>query len=203
MSESDRKKWDQRYRDGSYRARIHPTVLLQHWLPELPRGRALDVACGTGRNALYLAAQDYQVDAVDISPYALAQGREKAQGLGLAITWTAADLDSFVPQPDGYDLVVVARYVNRRLMPRLGAALKPGGALVYEHHLLSEQPVDGPKDPDFRLAPGELREQFANLREAFYYEGAVKDPDGRNMALAQMVAFRPGNNAPQAVTSAE
>lgn len=190
MSDADRTRWDQRYRDGSYRARPHPTELLQQWQPELPRGRALDIACGAGRNALYLAGCGYEVDAVDISPTALERAREQARERGLEVNFIEADLDSFVPDHERYDLVVVARYVNRKLLPRLARALKPGGALLYEHHIRTELEVDGPKDPDFRFAPDELRNQFAGLDLRFYREGLVKDPDGRTMALAQLVAFR-------------
>ncbi|MDH3316824.1 MAG: class I SAM-dependent methyltransferase [Gammaproteobacteria bacterium] len=190
MSDADRNRWDQRYRDGSYRARPDATVLLEKWQPKLPRGRALDVACGAGRNALYLAACGYEVDAVDIAPFALEKARATARERELEINWIEADLDTFVPQKSQYDLVVVARYVNRRLMPRLAGGLKPGGALVFEHHFRTDLEVDGPKDPDFRLAPGELRQQFAELDIQFYREGLVQDPDGRTMALAQLVAFR-------------
>ncbi len=190
MSDADRKRWDQRYRDGSYRARPRETVLLQKWQRELPPGRALDLACGAGRNALYLAACGYEVDAVDIAPFALEQARAKARERGLEVNWIEADLDNFVPANSQYDLIVVARYVNRRLLPHLAAGLKPGGALLYEHHFRTDLEVDGPKDPEFRLAPGELRQQFAELDIRYYREGLVIDPDGRNMALAQLVAFR-------------
>lgn len=190
MSDADRKRWDQRYRDGSYRARPDATELLQNWQARLPRGRALDLACGAGRNALYLAACGYEVDAVDIAPFALERARVKARERGLQVNWIEADLDTFEPAHEGYDLIVVARYVNRQLMPRLTPALKPGGALLYEHHIRTEVEVDGPKDPDFRLAPDELRQQFAELDIRYYREGLVKDPDGRTMALAQMIAFR-------------
>jgi SAM-dependent methyltransferase len=190
MSDADRKRWDQRYRDGSYRARPRETVLLEKWQPELPPGRALDLACGAGRNSLYLAACGYEVDAVDIAPFALEQARAKARERELEVNWIEADLDTFVPEKSRYDLIVVARYVNRRLLPRLAGGLKPGGALVYEHHFRTDLEVDGPKDPEFRLAPGELRQQFAELDIRYYREGPVIDPDGRKMALAQLVAFR-------------
>ena len=190
MSDADRNRWDQRYRDGSYRARPDATVLLEKWQPQLPRGRALDVACGAGRNALYLAAHGYEVDAVDISPTALQRARAKSRERKLEVNWIEADLDDFAPEKSRYDLIVVARYVNRQLLPRLAAGLRPGGALVYEHHFRTDLEVDGPKDPDFRLAPGELRQQFAELEVRFYREGLVQDPDGRTMALAQLVGFR-------------
>lgn len=190
MSDTDRVRWNQRYHDGSYQARTHATPFLELWMPELPRGTALDVACGTGRNALYLADQGYQVDAVDISSEALASARAKPGAENASIQWMEADLDKFSPPDSHYDLIVVARYVNRLLLPSLPGALKPGGALLYEHHIRSEEAVDGPKDPDFRLAPGELRSRFEMLDIQFYHEGLVRDPDGRLMALAQMVAFR-------------
>ncbi len=189
MSESDRLRWNRRYQEGSYRARTHATPFLQEWLPRLPRGRALDVACGTGRNTLYLACNGYQVDGVDISSSALDSARAKPGGDQSAVTWIEADLDEFIPQTSGYDLIVVARFVNRLLMPRLAVALNANGALLYEHHIKSDEPVDGPKDPDFRLAPGELRRWFQDLEIRFFEEGLSRDPDGRTMALARMVAF--------------
>jgi SAM-dependent methyltransferase len=195
MSDADRKRWDQRYRDGSYRARPRETVLLQEWQPELPPGRALDLACGAGRNALYLAACGYEVDAVDISPFALEQARAKARERELEVNWMEADLDDFVPEIGQYDLIVVARYVNRRLLPRLAAGLKPGGALVYEHHFRTDLEVDGPKDPEFRLAPGELRQQLLprgsgdRSRRAQDGAGAVGGLSQPSQVIAAKVCF--------------
>ena len=65
MSRAERDKWDARYRDGAYESRTHPTALLEAWAPRLPRGRALDVACGAGRNALYLARLGWEVAGFD------------------------------------------------------------------------------------------------------------------------------------------
>ena len=78
MSNTDREKWNERYTSGAYAARTHPTQLLADWIDQLPRGRALDVACGAGRNALYLAEHGYAVDAVDISSVALDRARAAA-----------------------------------------------------------------------------------------------------------------------------
>ena len=76
MSQSDQDKWDARYRAGEYKARTHPSALLTEWLPKLawpPDCSAIDVACGLGRNALFLARQGWRVAAVDISAVALEQ----------------------------------------------------------------------------------------------------------------------------------
>ncbi len=190
MSDADRDKWERRYAEGSYTPRTHPTPLLEEWLTRLPRGRALDMACGAGRNALHLAAAGYQVDAMDISTVALAQGAARAAELGVEVNWINVDLDTAELSPDSYDLVVVARYVNRALTDALMASLREGGHLVYEQHFLTEREVDGPRSQSFRLRPNELLEMFRDLRVLYYREGLMADRDGRTMALAQLVACK-------------
>jgi 2-polyprenyl-3-methyl-5-hydroxy-6-metoxy-1,4-benzoquinol methylase len=81
MSNQDRDKWNQRYAEDSYQ-KNNPVTLLEDWLQKLPRGRVLDVACGAGRNSLFLAQAGYQVDAIDISPEGLKQAEEKAAETG-------------------------------------------------------------------------------------------------------------------------
>jgi SAM-dependent methyltransferase len=190
VSAAERDKWDARYRDGAYEGRTHPTSLLAEWMPRLPRGRALDVACGTGRNALYLAANGYAVTALDISRVALDRGRRAADERGLTVEWLCADLDDDLERalpPGGFDLVVWARYVHKTLMRHLVARLGLGGALVCEQHLKTDAAVAGPSSAEFRLAPGELRRSAQGLALDHSYEGLVVDPDGRTVALAQLV----------------
>ena len=190
MSKADRDKWDKRYRGGSYKARTHPTELLAEWLPRLPRGRALDVACGAGRNALYLAEAGYEVDAIDISSVALDRLRETAQARGLEVTCIEADLESAELPDQRYDLIVMARYTNASLIPPLIGLLRDGGHFLCEVHLATDHDVIGPSDPAFRMAPNELLKLAAELRVLFYREAIVEDPDGRQSALAQLVACR-------------
>jgi SAM-dependent methyltransferase len=189
VSAAERDKWDARYRDGAYEGRSHPTALLAEWLPRLPRGRALDVACGAGRNALFLAANGYEVTALDISVIGLDRGRRMAAERGLTIDWLCADLDD--PEralpANRFDLIVWARYVHPKLMPYLIARLAIGGALLCEQHLMTEEPVAGPTSAGFRLTPGELNRSVAGLRIEHSYEGLVVDPDGRSVALAQLI----------------
>ncbi|HEX5047022.1 MAG TPA: methyltransferase domain-containing protein [Gammaproteobacteria bacterium] len=190
MSDAERDKWDERYRDGAYEGRTHPTALLAEWLPFLPRGPALDVACGAGRNALFLASAGFAVDARDISTVALERGRRAAVERGLTIDWRAADFDD---RPElalrsSYAVIVWVRYVNRALLPALIARLNPGGHLICEQHLETAADVAGPRSPGFRLRAGELREAAGRLAVRYYNEGLVVDPDGRTVALAQLVA---------------
>lgn len=170
MSDDERQRWDERYASGEYRPRTEASPFVLGWLDHVPRGPALDVATGTGRNAMALAEAGFDVDAVDISAVAIDRGREEAERRGLAISWHVADLDTDPLPRDGYSLVVVSRYRNRALWPRLATALAPDGWVLIEHHLRTHRDVGGPPSDDFRLEPGELLEAFAGLRIVYYRE---------------------------------
>ena len=193
MSQAERDKWNERYRSGSYEGRDHPTALLAEWASRLRAGRALDVACGAGRNALFLAAAGHEVDALDIAAVGLERGRDTAAKRQLDLRWIEADLDA---DPDealphtSYDLIVWVRYINAGLMPHLLSRLSDGGHLLCEQHLVTTEDVVGPRNPAFRLQPNELLHCAAQLQVLHYFEGLVVDPDGRPAALAQLVARR-------------
>ena len=106
MTAADRDKWDRRYDDGAYRDRSHPTRLLEAHSGDFPIGRALDVACGAGRNALYLASLGFEVDAIDISEVALDRARESARGSSLRVEFRNADLTSGLPSSFGLGFIV-------------------------------------------------------------------------------------------------
>ena len=198
MSATDRLKWDERYRCGSYGGREHPTELLAEWEPRLPHGRVLDVACGAGRNSLFLAATGRQVDAIDISAVGLELGRQAAGRRGLDIRWIEADLEAgqSVVWPAGrYELIVIVRYVNQELLGHLFERLGDGGVLLCEQHVDSAEDVIGPKNPAFRLRHNELLRNAMRVaaedgRVLYYREGVVTDPDGRQAALSQLVMRR-------------
>ncbi len=190
MSITDRDKWNERYRTGAYRARAHPTQLLADWLPTLPRGRALDVACGAGRNALHLAEHGYSVDAVDISSVALDRARASARERGLTVNWFEMDLEATIPTDAHYDLIVMVRYTHPTLVAELVGLLNDGGYLVCEEHLSTTREVVGPTNARFRMRPNELLGLATGLRIIYYHEGLAVDPDGRPAALAQLVGCR-------------
>lgn len=206
MSDSDRLKWNERYSEGAYADREHPSALLAEWEPRLRRGRALDVACGAGRNSLFLGASGWRVDAVDIAAAGLARGRDAARARGLDVNWIEADLetdgrDPLAPLalPHDYDLIVLVRYVNRPLLPYLIGRLGAGGILLCEQHVDSTEDVVGPRSSAFRFRRGELLETVKRLPDPerldvlHYSEGAVQDPDGRQAALARLVLSRGGS----------
>lgn len=170
MTDDERHMWDQRYAEGTYAPRDEPTPFVADWLTRIPVGYALDVATGTGRNALHLAAQGFDVDAVDISQVAIDRAAAAAAHRNLPVRWSVVDLDADPLPGDAYDLIVVVRYRNERLWPRLREALAPDGWIIIEHHLRTHLDVGGPASEDFRLAPGELLRAFGDLRIVHYSE---------------------------------
>ena len=190
MSAVDRDKWNRRYAAGAYAGRTEASALLQAWVGAVQAGRALDVACGAGRNALYLAERGFEVDGVDISAAALSRARSSARQRGVRLNLIEHDLDTPLTLDAGYQLILVIRYVNLPLMAQLTDHLAPGGFLIGEQHLVSEAEVIGPENPAYRVAPGQLAAAARGLDVLYVNEGLVTEPDGRLAALAQVVARR-------------
>lgn len=189
MSEEERRRWDERYATGEYRARTSPTRYLQEWVSRFRPGRALVIACGPGRNALYLAQRGFDVTGVDISEVAVDRARGSAAERGLDARFVVADLDQLEPEAGAYDLITVIRYRNRGLWPRLVDALAPNGWILAEHHMKTSTDVAGPGSPEFRLDPGELLEAFGSLRVVDYSESIEpSDDDTTNYAIQRAVA---------------
>ena len=188
MSTADRDKWNGRYREGAYAERGHPSALLEEWIDDVPEGLALDVACGAGRNALYLAERGFAVDAVDISGEALARARESADKRGVRVHWIEHDLDQPLSLDAEYQLILVIRYVDLALIRHLADSLAPGGFLICEEHMVSDADVIGPTSPAYRVSPGALVEAAEGLRICHCSEGVVTEPDGRRAALSRLVA---------------
>jgi SAM-dependent methyltransferase len=184
------KEWDERYRQGQGMPEEPSALLVENraLLLALPRkGRALDIAMGSGRNALYLASLGFRVTGVDVSRVAVALCREKADRLGLAVEAVVADLEDYRLPLDRYDLIINFHYLQRSLTGPIVQALKRGGVLVFESFTIDQlQYSYGPKDPAFLLLPGELREMFAGLETLLYYEGVIEGDRGPK-AVAQLI----------------
>ena len=189
MSKQDRDKWDRRYAEDSYR-RHNPVGLLHDWLPRLPVGKALDVACGAGRNAIFLAEAGFRVDAIDISPAGLETARREAERRGVSVNWIEHDLDLPYAFDRDYDLILVLWFVRLDLLRELCAHLAPGGFLISEQHLIADGDLAGPENPRCRFAPGALREAAGELEILLYEESSGLDDDGEPMASARVVARR-------------
>jgi SAM-dependent methyltransferase len=185
----NRVHWDARYREHQPRP---PSALLGRWLPRLaPTGdhaRALDLACGTGRNALLLAQHGWRVLGVDISPVALGIARYEARAQGVDLDLVAINLDEWMLPQAHFDLICVFRFLDRALCARLPTALKPGGTLIYETFTIAQRAFEGgPRADAFLLQPNELPTLFPTLAVLEYAEGVVHE-DERPRALAGLVA---------------
>lgn len=173
--------WDERYR-GEGEVDREPEPLLVATAGELTPGRALDLACGTGRHALYLARLGWHVTAVDGSRIAIAALRRRAQRLELEIDTRAADLEAgeLVIEAEAYDLICDFFYLERRLFPAIRAGVKPGGLFVGMLHRFDGTPGR------YLLESGELRELFAGWKIVYYSE---RPPEGgHRRATAAIVA---------------
>ncbi len=190
-----RDRWNERYEQPD-----------REWLPEQPAewlvaheqlltggGRALDVACGDGRNALYLAQLGYMVDAIDVSDVAIAALRAEtaARGLAMTIAPRVVDLER-EPLPAGpYDVIVMLNFLQRDLFGALARALAPGGLLLFETLARSHVDELGHSfNPAYLVEPGELPAAFSRLEVVDQHEG-VADRSGSPRGVAGIVARRP------------
>jgi SAM-dependent methyltransferase len=184
---TDRQRWDQRYREGTYAARPWPSAYLRQLCDDRliqPVGRALDVACGRGRNSLFLSAAGYAVDAVDVSALAIAHAANAAISRQLQVNWQCRDLlagQQPVPK-NTYSLIVMFRFVAPDLLPILLHGLAPGGILVIEEHLQWAGPeqISGPSSQRFRVTADELSTQLGAVGVGFdvlnEFSGLIAEP---------------------------
>ena len=167
--------WNERYRTATgdrQAARVLKENL--HLLPG--NGRALDLACGTGGNAILLAQQGLKVTAWDIADVAVAALQDMARKRQLSIQAEVHDVVTSPPAPETFDVIVVSYFLERDIIPAVIQALKPGGLVYYQ--TFSRQCVSGrgPKRAEFRLADQELLRLFSGLQVLFYREeGRVGD----------------------------
>ncbi|MCF7991948.1 MAG: class I SAM-dependent methyltransferase [Thiohalocapsa sp.] len=191
QSEALRRRWDERYRGAT--AAPEPAAVLRHWAHLLPStGSALDLACGLGGNALWLAKRGLEVCAWDLSSVAIGQLRTTANRLELPVAAEVRDVTIRPPEPQSFDLICVAHFLDRDLVPNIAAALKPGGLLFYQTFTREAASDRGPSNPAFRLAPNELLTLFGDLIVRSYREeGRLADPASGLGDLAMMLAEKP------------
>lgn len=194
MSE-ERSRWEKRYREKATSPISDPSLFLKRHFSQLPLGRALDVACGDGRNTLYLARQGYAVDAVDIAFGGLIRAKREAQRLGLFVRFLQADLDSILLPVNRYDVVVNVRYLDRQILPILKKTVRGGGMVVFETFLREQAALGHPRNPAFLLDRGELRRLFDDFHVLVYEEGLFRT-ERDEAFLVRMLAQRPVEREP-------
>ena len=167
----DADDWNRRYESAGLVWSAEPNRFLVEEVAELAPGRALDLACGEGRNAVWLARRGWDVIGVDFSSVALATARSMADGYGVAVRFVLADLTAYLPDEAAFDLVIVM-YLHvpaaerDAVLARAAAAVAPGGvALVVGHaDTNATRGFGGPSDPRVLYGPDEVAAALGGLR---------------------------------------
>jgi len=181
--------WDERFRQRSYPVDPDPAPVLEQYVETFPDGRALDIATGTGRNAVFLAEQGYTVDGLDKSREGLKIARENAQKRGVndRCTWIQADAVEYAYPEAAYDVITIRAFQIMERLTDIKAALAPGGVFYYQPHMRTAGRVDyGPSDRN-RVGANELLRVCLDLTVLHYREFADGDEDHRG-AHAQLIA---------------
>ncbi|MDQ3818198.1 MAG: methyltransferase domain-containing protein [Acidobacteriota bacterium] len=180
--------WNERYSRGEQIMK-EPMPLLVRVTGELEPGRALDLACGTGRHAIFLAERGWQVVAVDASQVGIEIAKTFSHVRGARVDWRVADLErgEFEIEDGAYDLVCVFYYLQRDLFKKIRAGVKPGGLAIAAIHMVDDSLEIKPMNPAFLLQPGELRAEFRDWEILHDYEGSPSE-DGHQRRTAEIVA---------------
>src|SRR6056297_2578282 len=160
--------------------------------PSLPRGPILDLACGSGRNGLFLAERGFTVELLDRDADKIEAARQTAMAHGWSVTTRIADLESGPPVsfvPESYAAVMVFRYLHRPLFPILLGSVKPGGLLIYESFTEDHGDIIGkPSNPNFLLRKGELSTRVPGWKVLHSFEGRLENPE---RYMARLIARKP------------
>ncbi len=179
----DKEKWNEKYLKEDFPWN-KPSEIVENFYRFAPKGKALDIACGLGRNSIFLAEKGFYVDAVDISDVALKKLKGKKN-----INPIEADLDLYNIEENSYGLIININYLNRRLFPQIKEGLINGGLLIFETFTLHEEKgFMQPKNRDFLLRKNELLHVFSDMYVIFYQEKVITKPDGEKAFISSLVA---------------
>jgi SAM-dependent methyltransferase len=201
----DAAAWDEKYASAGLVWSAEPNRYVVAELADLPPGRALDLAAGEGRNAIWLAARGWRVTAVDFSAVAVAKGRQLAGAGRVDLDWVVADVLAYEPEPAGFDAVLIAYLhlvpaATADVLGRAVRALAPGGVLLVIGHDVTNitDGVGGPRDPDILYTPEGIAKHLGDLRieKAGRARRPVSGEAGTRDAVDTVVrASRPGSRA--------
>ena len=188
----DLRGWNKRYSSGAQPEDLHasPTPLVIETAKPLAPGKALDLACGTGRNALWLAGHGWKVTAIDGAAAAIEILQHRAAAQGVTVEARVADLEKgeYSIEPSAWDLIVVSYYLQRDLFEPAKQGVVSGGIVLAIVHI-----TEPGEEPTYkRLRPGELRSYFDGWEILHSYEGKPADP-AHQRAVAEIVARRPAS----------
>ncbi len=165
-----------------------PSSFLAENIDLLPKGKALDIAMGSGRNSVFLAQHGFRVCGFDRSIEAVKAAKLLARRHNVKIKAEVADLeDGFIIEELTYDLIICFNYLQRSLMLQIKSGLKKGGMVVYETFIIDQVKFGKPTNPDYLLDRNELLRMFTEFRCLRYREGVIQGPRGP-AAIASIIA---------------
>ncbi|XPV69688.1 MAG: class I SAM-dependent methyltransferase [Halarcobacter sp.] len=168
MAIEDKIKWNKKYKDiPKLLKQRDPSPKLVEMIKECKGKKALEIACGSGRNSIYLAQNGFEVEALDISEVALKSLDEKNYK---NITTKLVDLEGYIPKENNYDLIVKTNYLDRKIIPHLAKALKKDGLLLIETYMEDKENEKPPSNPDYLLKKDELKNFFDNSFKILEYD---------------------------------
>jgi rhodanese-related sulfurtransferase len=180
--------------NGSHPHGIAPSSFLVENFELLPKGLALDLAMGEGRNAIYLATRGFDVDGVDASAQAVSRARTAARRLGTPIRAVVGNTEdgTYIIPLETYDVITVFNYLHRALFNDIRQGLKPGGVVAYQTFTTRQLELEGgPRNPDYLLEPGELKRVFGDWEIMRYREAVGPARGGGSRAIAGIIARKP------------
>ena len=181
MMLEDKERWNKRYKEKPFRDYVEPIV--ENYSSLAKAGKALDIACGQGRNTHFLAEQGFEVDAVDLSDYALSQVHNSEK-----INKIEADLDTYMLEKNRYDLIININYLNRNFFHQIKEALKTQGIVIFETFIIAHGDFDNPQNPEYLLRKNELLHAFLGLDIIYYEERDDINLRGEKTRVASLVA---------------
>ena len=187
-SEDDRNRWNKRYNTGEYLYGKEPLRFLKEKLDILVKGKALVLAMGEGRNAVFLAGNGFDVDGCDISDKAIEKTNLFARESGVALNAFVADLEEYKISADQYNLITCFYYTQKSLIPLIKEGLKKGGMVMFETYSIDQlkygKDAPGPKNPAYLLKHNELLDSFRDFRILYYREGEIAE----NKSVVSLIA---------------
>jgi len=178
--------WDRRYREGFYHGVIEPHGLVTKFWPAIPGRRTVDIAMGSGRDALFLAEKGFFVAGLERSMGAIDMAKKTAEEKGVGFSPVLGDAKRLPFKNNSFDAAVIFYFLLREACDDAKRLVRKGGILMYETFLKRQNEIDGWRNPDHLLDDGELFRYFGGF-DVLFYEEVMETSGSKQRAIARAV----------------